>query len=187
MKYHGHLMKSPYNYYFYDVNKNSIIKISKELYYFLNNGTYGLHYGILKEEIEGLQKQGYLLENPIKEICNPEIDDIEYFLNYKVSMLTLQVTQKCNFRCSYCNFTYGDNITNRSHSPVSMTWETMKEAVDFFAAHSRDKREVNIGFYGGEPLLELELIKKGIDYSQYVFRGKHLTYSMTTNGSASYA
>ena len=42
---------------------------------------------------------------------------------------------------------------------------------------------VDIGFYGGEPLLELELIRQVVEYSEKLFAGKKLTFSMTTNGT----
>lgn len=184
MKYHVHPIQSPYNCYLYDVNMNTIIMVSSDLYQFLSDG---MEVADLPEsvayEIKALQSRGFLKENPITEICNPEIDDIDYFLHNKLSQLTLQVTRQCNFRCNYCSFTYGDNITNRNHDSVSMSWETAKKTIDFFATYSRDKRDHNIGFYGGEPLLEKELIYKCIEYSKKVFEGKHLTFGMTTNGS----
>ena len=64
-----------------------------------------------------------------------------------------------------------------------MSLETAKKAVDFLADHSIDNGEVNISFYGGEPLLEIELIKKVISYSNSVFEGKNVSYNLTSNGT----
>jgi uncharacterized protein len=64
-----------------------------------------------------------------------------------------------------------------------MNWETAKEAIDFFWLHSIDSQQVNIGLYGGEPLLEFPLIKKIIEYSEQQFFGKKLTFSITTNAT----
>lgn len=48
---------------------------------------------------------------------------------------------------------------------------------------SRDAKLVSIGFYGGEPLLEFELIKQIVEYAERVFVGKYLKFTMTTNCS----
>ena len=64
-----------------------------------------------------------------------------------------------------------------------MTWETAKKAIDFLREHSVDSPEVNIGFYGGEPLLEFPLLKKAVEYSEQQFEGKKLTFNITTNGT----
>ena len=42
---------------------------------------------------------------------------------------------------------------------------------------------MNIGFYGGEPLLEFPLLKKAVEYSEQQFEGKKLTFNITTNGT----
>ncbi|MFZ3070522.1 MAG: radical SAM protein [Anaerolineaceae bacterium] len=64
-----------------------------------------------------------------------------------------------------------------------MTWKVAKRALDFLWEHSIDSGEVNVGFYGGEPLLEFPLIQKVVGYSKYLFWGKQLTFSITTNGT----
>ena len=47
-----------------------------------------------------------------------------------------------------------------------------KAAVDFFAEHSANQNDVCVGFYGGEPLLEYDLIKAMVEYSEKIFKGK---------------
>ena len=64
-----------------------------------------------------------------------------------------------------------------------MNWITAKEAIDFLKAHSNEKKKVYIAFYGGEPLLEFELIRKCVHYAQSIMPGKEIEYSMTTNGT----
>ena len=53
-----------------------------------------------------------------------------------------------------------------------MSFETAVKTIDFLAAHSLNCNEVSIGFYGGEPLLEIELIKKAVSYAKEVFGEK---------------
>jgi uncharacterized protein len=64
-----------------------------------------------------------------------------------------------------------------------MNFETAKKGIDFLIDHSIDCSRVNIGFYGGEPLLEFELIKKCIDYAVQKAEGKELTFNITSNGT----
>lgn len=64
-----------------------------------------------------------------------------------------------------------------------MDFHTAKHAVDYLWNHSIDSDVVTIGFYGGEPLLEFELIKQVILYTEKKFQGKIVHYAMTTNVS----
>ena len=64
-------------------------------------------------------------------------------------MMTLQVTQNCNLRCSYCPYSGG--YEQRSHNNQRMSFDIAKKSMDFFIAHSEDQPEINLGFYGGEP------------------------------------
>ena len=45
-----------------------------------------------------------------------------------------------------------------------MSWDVAKRAIDFFAEHSTFTDKVQIGFYGGEPMLDIELIKQSVHY-----------------------
>lgn len=63
-----------------------------------------------------------------------------------------------------------------------MNWITAKEAIDFESTF-KWKKKVYIAFYGGEPLLEFELIRKCVHYAQSIMPGKEIEYSMTTNGT----
>ena len=60
-----------------------------------------------------------------------------------------------------------------------MTWEVAKRAVEYARDNSGDK--VAVSFYGGEPLVQFELMKKTIDYSRQIIKGKELTFSFSTN------
>jgi len=64
-----------------------------------------------------------------------------------------------------------------------MSWDTAKKAIDFYGKRTRDTSYANLSFYGGEPLLEFDLIKMCIEYAQKKFEGKLLTLNLTTNGS----
>ena len=137
-----------------------------------------------RHEVNMLKEQGYFsTESYIKEVRHIYSDYLSVFLARKLTKITVQLTQNCNFRCKYCIYSETHNTRQRSHSTERMTWETAKKAIDFLREHSVDSPEVNIGFYGGEPLLEFPLLKKAVEYSEQQFEGKKLTFNITTNGT----
>ena len=92
----------------------------------------------------------------------------------------LEVTENCNLRCDYC--IYQNSFSGfRDFSPRSMSEETAIKAIDYILKNSyRD--EIYVGFYGGEPLLKFDLIKKCVSYALENRGEKKVTFSMTTNG-----
>lgn len=181
-----HLLRSRYEYYFYDVNKNEIINISKECYDFLKNIMCGKiswqsPFPVsICEEIQDLIKNGYLSVHRPGLIKMPWLDTLDYYLSHKLHFLMLQITQKCNFRCKYCHFS-GEESGYHSHNFSSINWDTAKKAIDFFGARCRDAKDISVIFYGGEPLLEKSLLHKCIEYCNDMFEGKNLNYHLTTN------
>ncbi len=182
------LFSSPWNKYFYDVGRNEIVSISKELYNNLSLMQAGdvLWREMLShpsEELSSLIEEGYLSDKRPSIIRHPYSDIFTYFLERKIDMLTLQVTQECNFRCKYCVYSEHENHNQRSHAHKVMAIDTAKAAIDFYINHSIDSESWNIGFYGGEPLLQFALIKRTVEYVESVAQGKLLKFYITTNGS----
>ncbi len=86
----------------------------------------------------------------------------------------LVLTGRCNLRCSYC-------YQNRKPAR-RMSWETLREAVDLAAASRAD--DVRLLFSGGEPLLELPLIRRAVEYARRVrSNGKSFRPALITNGT----
>ena len=179
------LFKTPNSAYILDANKNELIPICEESFVFLSKVLNGGDNGLSPtEEILALQEEGYLsTESNVHQVKHVYTEFLPYYLDRKMGQITLQVTQKCNFRCKYCVYTSKENMKQRMHSQKSMSWRTAKSAVNFLWNHSVDSKKVNIGFYGGEPLIEFPLIQKVIRYSQKMFEGKELSFSITCNGS----
>ena len=117
----------------------------------------------------------------VKEIKHPDTDYLEHYAKCRIRQVVLQVTQQCNLRCSYC--VYSGNYDTRQHSDKRMSEETALKAIDYVIRHSSEVDEVCFSFYGGEPLLEIELIKKCIAYVKKNMEGRKYTFSMTTNGT----
>lgn len=187
MKPLGLPFKTPLGFYYYETQKNEILAIGQELYEYLydlivlSKESFDIS-DSCKQEISELKECGYLQPSHIVQIEHPQTRTIENMLDRKLTMLTLQLTQMCNLRCDYC--IYSENSSyNRYHSDHKMSFETAKKLIDFYHAHSIDSEKIAIAFYGGEPLLEFELIKRIVGYANEVFEGKPILYRMTTNAT----
>ena len=181
-----HLIKSRYAYYFFDVNTERIAKISSQAYAYLKKLQNGEDVPVPEEarnEIENLKQNGYLKSNFPQKIEMQETNLIGYYIRHRLEKLTLQVTQQCNFCCSYCPYTLGDDEKFHAHNAKNMSWDTAKRAIDFFAERTRDTSFINMSFYGGEPLLRFGLITRCMEYAKEVFKGRRYSFSMTTNAS----
>ena len=169
------------NFYVFDANANSILKFEKEQWEIVKEIEQGIISEVGQSMICDLQKNNYFVTPNIREIKHPETDVSDYHLNRKIAKLTLQVTQRCNLRCSYCS--YSGIYQNRTHEAKTMSYELAKKAIDYVLERTVDEREVNFGFYGGEPLLELDLIDKCMSYIHEKGGSKNLTFTITTNGT----
>jgi len=88
--------------------------------------------------------------------------------------LTLILTTRCNMRCSYC---YQD-----VREPRSMEWPVAAAAVDLALSLPRDG--IELIFYGGEPLLELDILRRVIEYASTARSpGTRVRYRIVTNGT----
>lgn len=105
-----------------------------------------------------------------------------------MSDLVLIVSEACNLRCAYCTYT-SSYPGYRRHSSYLMSWEVARKAVDWFyrynnelAFRSYPDRNLNIVFYGGEPLLNFEIVRKAILYAEKSKRDHYgLVFSISTN------
>lgn len=181
-----YLFKTIHSPYCYDTNRNEILPISPELYGYLRQILRRAEAPELsaegRNELEALREQGYLSDNRVAEVRHPNSPWIQTKVDRHIQQLLLQVTQNCNLRCSYCYYTVASK-RQRGHSGKRMSWETAKAAIDYFWAHSVDTGSVILSFYGGEPLLEPELIGRCMDYASNLFEGKPIRFTMTTNAT----
>ena len=104
------------------------------------------------------------------------------------NQVIFEVTERCNLSCKYCGLgeTYQQTTETRCQD---MDWETAQTVLDFYIDKWHKERPKNfkkycyIGFYGGEPLLKMQLIKKIVSYTEEYGKGLNFCYSMTTNGT----
>lgn len=99
-----------------------------------------------------------------------------------VNSIMLNIAEDCNFACTYC---FGQQGLYGRTKGKRMKLETGKAAIDWLIMKSGDKEELNICFFGGEPLLNITLIQSLVPYANHkaMEAGKTITYTMTTNAS----
>jgi len=171
------------NPYLYDRHTNSLISLSEDEYQEVRRVESGDLAEIESKVIAKYQEQGLLIPNVVEEIEHPYTAVIEHCAKNRMRQLILQVTQQCNLRCEYCQFSGNFYSGYREHGNKRMTWETAKEAIDFFLERSRETSDIVISFYGGEPLLEFDLIRQCAEYVKSKIEGQRVSFSMTTNGT----
>lgn len=135
-----------------------------------------------------LQCNDKLRDIPYEELSESSIKI--YLLKHGLGQLTLNITEDCNFKCRYCAYTPGNYKYNRSYSNKYMSFSVAKKAIDYYFSLLLEGRRYNpirapaISFFGGEPLLNFNLIKKCVAYINNEYRDYEVMYyGITTNGT----
>lgn len=184
-----HMLRTPFCNYLYDVNTNMFAEVDEDTYQYLKEVEQSDDFRQVpadenvKQNLAILREQGFLSAKHPKEIRHSHSELMPWHLNENIRQMSLQVTQQCNFRCSYCVYCSGDFELQRVHSSKRMSLKTALTAVDFFAARCGNQGQPAIGFYGGEPLLEFPLIQRVVKYAEEKLYGKKLAFAITTNAS----
>lgn len=100
----------------------------------------------------------------------------------KITMFTIEMTQQCNLRCSYCCYS-GNYRDRRAHNAKEMSYEILQKTIDYIKGHyDKDAEEIIICFYGGEALLARKKIEWVISEMLSIFKDKKVRLSFSTNG-----
>ena len=108
-------------------------------------------------------------------------DEYRHTLEKNLRQMILEVTRRCNLRCSYCVYS-GKFPGRRTHENLDMTRKTLERAINFYATHGTTTNKGSISFYGGEALLCCDEIFHAIDYAERVMPEKKLQFAIATNG-----
>ena len=97
-----------------------------------------------------------------------------------IKALCLHVAHTCNLNCAYCFASQGKYHGDRA----LMSFEVGKQALDFLMEHSGKRRNLEVDFFGGEPLMNWDVVKQLVEYARSVEkeRGKNFRFTLTTNG-----
>lgn len=97
-----------------------------------------------------------------------------------VKALCLHIAHSCNLTCSYCFAGQG-----RYHGESAlMSYETGKRALDFLIENSGTRHNLEVDFFGGEPLLNFDVVKRLVEYARSIEKekNKNFRFTLTTNG-----
>ena len=97
-----------------------------------------------------------------------------------IKALCLHVSHACDLTCSYCFAGQG-----RFNGPAAlMSFDVAKRAIDFLVENSGKRRNLEVDFFGGEPLLNFEVVKRTVEYARSIedAAGKNFRFTLTTNG-----
>lgn len=125
-------------------------------------------------ELTELYKAGILFR-PQPEYAEPVYHGI-------IKAMCLNVSHCCNLRCEYC---FADGGTYNT-AAMNMPPETAIKAIDFLIKKSGNRRNLEVDFFGGEPLLNMETVRKTVAYARRVEKeaGKSFRFTITTNAYA---
>ena len=128
------------------------------------------------EEVRTLQKQGQLFA---EDIYHGAVLDFRKRQTV-VKALCLHIAHDCNLACQYCFAEEGEYHGRRA----LMSFEVGKKALDFLVASSRNRRNLEVDFFGGEPLMNFQVVKDLVAYGRELEKNsdKHFRFTITTNG-----
>ena len=128
------------------------------------------------EEIDKLIKEGKLFSEDVFENQNLDLKKRDNV----IKALCLHVAHTCNLNCEYCFAGQG-----KYHGEDAiMSFETGKKALDFLVENSGTRKNLEVDFFGGEPLVNFDVVKKLVEYARSIEKekNKHFRFTLTTNG-----
>lgn len=127
-------------------------------------------------DIEALKAEGKLFTNdPYADVAF----DFRKRSN-EIKALCLHVAHTCNLNCEYCFASQGKYQGERA----LMSFEVGKRALDFLVEHSGKRVNLEVDFFGGEPLMNWDVVKELVAYARSIEKekNKHFRFTLTTNG-----
>jgi len=136
------------------------------------------------QELEGCYEQVLELKQAGKLFAPDTFEPMAGKLKQKtagvVKALCLHIAHTCNLNCSYCFASQGKYHGERA----VMSYEVGKRALDFLIENSGSRRNLEVDFFGGEPLMNFQVVKDLVAYARSVEKekGKNFRFTLTTNG-----
>ena len=129
------------------------------------------------KEVEGLRACGKLFT---PETFAPLAGTFKAKSKGIIKALCLHVAHSCNLNCSYCFASQGKFRGERA----LMSFDVGKRALDFLIENSGKRKNLEVDFFGGEPLLNWDVVKQLVAYARSVEKeaGKRFRFTLTTNG-----
>lgn len=129
------------------------------------------------EQVKGLKEAGKLF---VPDTFEPMAGKLKEKTSGVVKALCLHVAHTCNLNCSYCFASQGNYHGDRA----VMSFEVGKRALDFLVENSGTRHNLEVDFFGGEPLMNFQVVKDLVAYARSIEKekGKNFRFTLTTNG-----
>lgn len=134
------------------------------------------------EDVREAYNELYELKKAGQLFAQDDYIDVSRYIpvNAPVKALCLHVAHDCNLRCKYCFASTGDFGQGRKIMPP----EIAKKAIDFVIARSGVRHNIEVDFFGGEPLMAWDTVTQTVDYARSLEEkyNKKFRFTITTNG-----
>lgn len=129
------------------------------------------------DEVNQLKEDGQLFT---QDIYQPFVDAFKEKRQTVVKALCLHIAHDCNLACKYCFAEEGEYHGRRA----LMSFEVGKKALDFLVANSGSRVNLEVDFFGGEPLMNWDVVKQLVQYGRSIEKENHkkFRFTLTTNG-----
>ena len=140
-------------------------------------------YNLSDDEFEEAYQEVKILEEEGMLFTEDNFEDLSIDVTKRptnVKAICLNVAHTCNLTCEYC-FAKG----GKYHGPSAiMTVQTAKRAIDFLVKNSGNHYNLDVDFFGGEPLMNWNVVTETVDYARSLEEkyNKHFNFTLTTNG-----
>lgn len=128
-------------------------------------------------QVKALKDNGELF---VKDEFEPMAGELKRKTAGVVKALCLHIAHTCNLNCAYCFASQGKYQGDRA----LMSFEVGKRALDFLIENSGTRRNLEVDFFGGEPLMNFDVVKQLVEYARSIEKekGKNFRFTLTTNG-----
>ncbi len=128
------------------------------------------------EDVDGLKAEGLLFA---EDTFRPDVEKLAK-RDTVIKALCLHVAHTCNLNCEYCFAAQGKYHGERA----LMSFEVGKRALDVLVENSGTRHNLEVDFFGGEPLMNFDVVKRLVEYARSIEneKGKHFRFTLTTNG-----
>ena len=128
-------------------------------------------------QVTALKEKGKLF---VPDTFEAEAGTLKAKTSGVVKALCLHIAHTCNLNCAYCFASQGKYNGDRA----VMSFEVGKQALDFLVANSGKRRNLEVDFFGGEPLMNFDVVKQLVAYARSIEKehNKNFRFTLTTNG-----
>ncbi len=178
-----HPFKFNKKYLILDVNTGSLFDVDEPTFYFVKKLIETDSLEEAEKKTNAKFKNGAEIRNEIERLYREQSlfsKPPNYFeSDLKLKSICLNVAHACNFACKYCFAKQG----NYGEKNALMSFDVAKRAMDYLYKGSIGRKHLEVDFFGGEPLLDFDVIKKIILYTRSTYPDKEWRFTITTNGS----